>query len=107
MPAALTHYLFSKNLVKNDKYKDIFLLACQGPDTLFFYGYNIKKRDDKKDINSFGFYLHSINPTDLYHNMLAYAFKKDGEEKEILIEFTRGFVIILIPFTCFINPPTK
>ena len=92
MPAALTHYLFSKNLVKNDKYKDIFLLACQGPDTLFFYGYNIKKRDDKKDINSFGFYLHSINPTDLYHNMLAYAFKKDGEEKEILIEFTRGFV---------------
>jgi hypothetical protein len=68
------------------------LLACQGPDTSFFYGYNIKKRDDKKDINSFGFYLHSINPTDLYHNMLAYAFKNDGEEKEILIEFTRGFV---------------
>ena len=47
MPAALTHYIFSRDLVKNDKYKDIFLLGCQGPDTLFFYGYNIKKREDK------------------------------------------------------------
>ena len=44
MPAALTHYIFSRDLVKNDKYKDIFLLGCQGPDTLFFYGYNIKKK---------------------------------------------------------------
>ena len=92
MPAALTHYIFSRDLVKNDKYKDIFLLGCQGPDTLFFYGYNIKKREDKKDVNKFGFYLHSINPTDLYHKMFAYAFSKEKEEKEMLIEFTRGFV---------------
>jgi len=92
MPSSLTHYIFSKDLVKNSKYEDIFLLATQGPDTLFFYGYNIAKRVDKKDISSFGFYLHRINPSDLYFKMLAYAFKKEKEEKEMLIEFTRGFM---------------
>ena len=92
MPAALTHYVFSNNLVKNDKYKDIFLLGSQGADTLFFYGYNISKRVNKKEISDFGFYIHRINPSDLFFKMLAYAFKQEKETKEMLIEFTRGFM---------------
>ena len=92
MPAALTHYIFSDNLVKNEKYRDIFLLAAQGPDVLFFYGYNIVKRENKKEISQFGFYLHSIDPSELYFRMLAYAFNRKADEKELLIEFTRGFM---------------
>ena len=92
MPAALTHYLFTKELVKNDKYKDIFLFASQGPDAFFFYGYNIIKRNDKKDVRNFGYYLNSINPSELYFKMLSYAFRQEKEEKELLIEFTRGFI---------------
>ena len=92
MPASLSHYIFSKNLIKNEKYKDIFLLACQGPDTFFFYGYNLVKRNDKKEINNLGFYLHSIDLSKLYHSMLSYAFTKEKDTKEMLIEFTRGFI---------------
>ena len=92
MPSTLTHYLFNREIIKNDKYKDLFLLAGQGADVFFFYGYNIKKRENKKLISQFGFKMHSVDPNDIFFYMLKYAFNKEKEEKEMLIEFARGFM---------------
>ena len=92
MPSTLTHYVFNKELVKNDKHKNIFLLAGQGADTFFFYGYNIVKRENAKKVRQFGYDLHAIDPSKLYMSMLRYAYSKQGEEKEILINFIRGFM---------------
>ena len=92
MPSTLTHYLFNKefNIVK--EYKSIFLLGGQGADVFFFYGYNIIKRENIKFIREIGAKIHQINPDKLYMNMLAYAFNTEGEEKEILIHFIKGFM---------------
>ena len=95
MPSALTHYIFNNKLIKDDKYKDIFLLAGQGSDTLFFYGYNVTKRKNKEKIRKLGYDIHATNPDKLYMSMLRYTFKKHGEEREILLNFTRGFMYII------------
>lgn len=92
MPSTLTHYLFNNNLVKDDKYREIFLLGGQGADVFFFYGYNIAKRENTKEIRKFGFNIHAINPDKLYMKMLEYTFTKTGEEHEVLINFVRGFM---------------
>lgn len=92
MPSTLTHYIFNKDLIKDDKYKNIFLLAGQGADTFFFYGYNLLKRENAKKIRDFGYLIHSIDPSDLYMTMLRYAYTKDNSEREILLNFIRGFM---------------
>lgn len=92
MPSTLTHYVFNKQLVKDKKYEDIFLLGGQGADIFFFYGYNLLKRENKKEVRQFGYDLHALNPDKLYMEMLKYTFSKKGEEKEILLNFTRGFM---------------
>lgn len=92
MPSTLTHYVFNKQLIKDDKYRDIFLLGGQGADVFFFYGYNIAKRENGKKIRKLGFDIHKLSPQDIYFEMLKYAFSKSSEEKEILINFTRGFM---------------
>ncbi len=92
MPSSLTHYAFNKQLVKDKNYENIFLLGGQGADVFFFYGYNLKKRKNTDGIRQFGYDIHSINPDKLFMEMLKYAFSKEGEEREILINFTRGFM---------------
>ena len=92
MPSTLTHYIFNKPLAKDEKYRDIFLLGGQGADVLFFYGYNLLKRENAKEIREIGTLLHQINPDIIYMKMLTYAFNKQGEEKEILVNFIRGFM---------------
>ena len=92
MPSTLTHYIFNKKIIKDEKYADIFLLGGQGADVFFFYGYNIVKRKNIKEIRQIGANIHQINPDKLYMSMLSYAFSKNGEEKEILINYIRGFM---------------
>ena len=92
MPSTLTHYVFNKQLINDHKYEDIFLLGGQGADVLFFYGYNLFKRNNVKSIRDIGAKIHQINPDKLYMKMLSYTFLKQAEEKEILLNFTRGFM---------------
>lgn len=92
MPSTLTHYVFNKQLVKDKKYEDIFLLGGQGADVIFFYGYSLFKREHKKEIRQFGFDIHAIDPDKLYMEMLRYTFSKNAEEREILLNFVRGFM---------------
>lgn len=92
MPSTLTHYVFNKQLIKDEKYKDIFLLGGQGADVFFFYGYNVVKRENSKRIRQLGFHIHKLSPHEIYFNMLKYAFSKSGEEQAILMNFTRGFM---------------
>lgn len=92
MPSSLTHYVFNKQLIKNQNYENIFLLGGQGADVFFFYGYNLLKRKEIDKIRKFGNDIHAIDPAKLFMQMLRYSFSKKGEEKDILISFTRGFM---------------
>ena len=92
MPSTLTHYIFNSNLSNKVEHKDIFLLGGQGADVFFFYGYNLAKRENPREIQNIGAQIHQINPDELYMKMLAYVFSKTGEEKSVLLEYTRGFM---------------
>lgn len=93
MPALYTHYLFALDLIKEDeKHTSLYLLAAQGPDAFFFYGYSLKIRKNKGARQGFGRMLHKIDIAKTYEAMLKYANKKEGEEKEILLSFIRGFM---------------
>lgn len=93
MPASILHYEFVKSLVSSDeKYFDIIALAGQGPDPFFFYGYSLKKRKNKKQVQEFGTLLHHSNIAPFYLGLLDYCTKKKGVEKEKLLAFIKGFM---------------
>ena len=93
MPALYTHYLFARDLLKEDeKHPSLYLLAAQGPDAFFFYGYSLKIRKNKAARQGFGRMLHKIDIAKIYDAMLRYANTKESEEKEILYSFIRGFM---------------
>lgn len=95
MPAIFTHYLFAKeHLEKDNKHKDAFILASQGPDPLFFFGqlpWARKNRENRLDINNFGIGLHHEDITDMYVEMIRYA--RENEDKELLYSFIKGFFL--------------
>lgn len=94
MPAIFTHYIFGKQVSdKSDKYRSIFLLGSQGPDVFFYYGYNFKKRKDKKLVRNFGTMLHHIDISEVYNFFVEYALKKEGDERDILMSYIRGIFI--------------
>ena len=92
MPSTLTHYIYNNQFDIDKKYKDIFLLGGQGADVFFFYGYNFSKRENSAQIREIGAKIHQINPDKLYMEMLSYAFEKKDEEKNILLNFIKGFM---------------
>lgn len=95
MPAINSHYLFAKkHLEEDEKYKNAFILASQGPDPLFFFGqlpWARKGRDNRLDINKFGIGLHHEDITDFYVEMLRYA--RESEDKDLLFSFIKGFFL--------------
>lgn len=92
MPAVVTHYEFIKCLDKHNKYFDVLALAGQGPDPFFYYGYNLKKRGDAKNIRKFGTLLHHMDIALVYNFMIEYAMSKKNEERDILLTFIKGFM---------------
>lgn len=90
MPALLTHYLYSKNYLKNEnnKYLPLTLLASQGPDIYFFNTFLTKH----SIISSFGTLLHHINISEAYTYLINYSNKDEFSEdtKLILKAFIKG-----------------
>ena len=71
MPASLVHYTFIKENVNNeDKYYLETRLGGQGPDVFFFYGYSFSKRENRKQVNNFGTYLHHIDISHAYTKLI-------------------------------------
>lgn len=92
MPAIATHYIFINDLIsKDDKYHDLISLAGQGPDPFFFYGFSFSKRQNKKEVQAFGTFLHHIDPSVVYNYMFEYV-KRHQKHKEILLAFIKGFM---------------
>lgn len=89
MPASLVHYTFIKENVNNeDKYYLETRLGGQGPDVFFFYGYSFSKRENRKQVNNFGTYLHHIDISHAYTKLIEYA--NASEHKELLLAYIRG-----------------
>ena len=95
MPAINTHYLFAKEHISSEeKYKDAFILASQGPDPFFFFGqlpWGRKGRENYLDINRFGTGLHHEDITNIYVEMIKYA--RESEDKDLLFSFIKGFFL--------------
>ncbi|MCQ2087192.1 MAG: zinc dependent phospholipase C family protein [Bacilli bacterium] len=89
MPAFFTHYTFvEKNTGHEDPYASIRALGGQGPDVFFFYGYSLRKRENKSQKRYFGTHIHHINISDAYSFLLEYANKQ--EDKEMLNSYLKG-----------------
>lgn len=93
MPAIMTHYAFAKMRVPTHPEIDVLTLGGQGPDVFFFYGYNIKKRLNIKEVRDFGTLLHHVDISKAYYFLLEYANKKEGKDKEVLNSFIYGLFL--------------
>ena len=93
MPAVLMHYGFIKDkLGENFIINDTVSLGGQGPDPFFFYGYTLKKRENKIKVREFGSLLHHTDISRIYDFLLTYAYRRGCAEQRILYEFIRGLM---------------
>lgn len=93
MPAIMTHYAFARMRIPHHKELDVLTLGSQGPDVFFFYGYNIKKRPNIKQVRDFGTLLHRVDISKPYYFLLQYAKKQSDEEREVLEAFIYGLFL--------------
>ncbi len=94
MPAILTHFAFAKdNFIFEERYHPLIAIGAMGPDTYFFYGYSLKKREYKKEIRGFGTYLHHINVAKFYDALLDYAARQNKEEQKIYFAYIYGLLL--------------
>lgn len=99
MPSLLTHYLFagdvfdteneSSFLVNN---RDVFSLAAQGPDVLFFAGIFPPQLDLKIAKYRLGSRLHKENIFEFFEAMLTLMDDYQDQSKEVIASFILGFM---------------
>ncbi len=91
MPAVIVHYSFAKMAMDPSlsPFEDVVRLGTQGPDTFMAYGTNpFHKREDVKEVQPFGGYMHHIDVSSTYFKMMQYA--NQQEEKEMLYAYIEG-----------------
>ena len=104
MPAAITHYIFAKEAIedlktplvflKNEEYKKVAYVGAQGPDPLFFAGMNpFVKRKNSKHINQIGSYLHDHKMATKFIDMIEFANRFDGNQKDVLYSYIFGAML--------------
>lgn len=95
MPAIITHYAYCLEAMENkeSKYKNAIILGSQGPDTFFFFGqipWN-RRGEHRLDVNEYGTKLHHMDITEVYNELIKYAYASD--DKELLFAFIEGLFI--------------
>lgn len=90
MPSILTHYIFFKEIEKEDL--DIGNIGSQGPDPFFFYFVGVKKYENTKIMCESGTLMHKIDPTSTFLYFYEYANKESEENKEIIYQYLKGFI---------------
>lgn len=93
MPAAIAHRVFAEKALAGVPCPDLAYLGAQGPDPFMGYGLvPYRKRADKSAVQPFGSKMHGEHLAPIYSRLVAYAAKKEGEEKEKLFSYLYGLL---------------
>ncbi len=93
MPAIITHFTFARKNIPNEyiDYKNELFLGTQGPDAFFYYGIDpLRKRENVKQVQEFGEYVHQNDFTEIYSKMVDYANGSLEGVREALLAYIEG-----------------